>query len=72
MDTRTEYRNGGVVCNLLRLMTQNGRPMTSDEALAVAAHDAMPRGQWYTETQVRAKRAELQNEQQQNSTSADL
>jgi hypothetical protein len=46
--------------------------MTSDEALAVAAHDAMPRGQWYTETQVRAKRAELQNEQQQNSTSADL
>ena len=72
MDTQTEYRNGGVVCNLLRLMAQNGRPLTSDEALTVAAHDAMPRGQWYTEAQVRAKRAELQKEQRQNSASADL
>ena len=50
--TETEYMNGGVEATILRMLT---RELTKEEAARLAAHDAMPRGQWYTESQLSAK-----------------
>jgi hypothetical protein len=59
MNTQTEYMNGGVTNNLLKLMSSNGLKMSSEEMLTAAAHDAMPRGKFYTEDQLQAKRNEI-------------
>jgi hypothetical protein len=59
MNTQTEYMNGGVTNNLLKLMAESGRKMSAEEMLTTAAHDAMPRGVFYTEDQLQAKRAEM-------------
>lgn len=48
MNTSTEYMNGGVTSNLVKLFAAGGYKPTADELLTIAAHDAMPRnGQVY-------------------------
>jgi hypothetical protein len=59
MNTETEYMNGGVMNNILNLMAKSGRKMSASQVLTSAAHDAMPKGVLYTESQLDAKRAEL-------------
>ncbi len=60
MNTETEYINGGVTSNLVRLCAQDGYKPTAEELLTMAAHDAMPKGVWYTQSQIDAKRREIE------------
>ena len=62
MNTSTEYVNGGVTANLLKLFVQNGYQANAEQLLTIAAHDAMPRGVVYTEEQLQAKREEIANQ----------
>jgi hypothetical protein len=60
MSDQTEYMNGGVTVNLIKLFIKDGYVPTKAEAALIAAHDAMPRGRFYTEDQVRDKVKEQQ------------
>lgn len=60
MDQQTEYMNGGVIVNLLKLFMEGGYVPTKEEADLIAAHDTMPRGKFYTEEQPMAKLNEYQ------------
>lgn len=60
MSDQTEYMNGGVTVNLIKLFIKDGYVPTDAEAAIIKAHDAMPRGKFYTEEQVREKVKEQQ------------
>jgi hypothetical protein len=60
INTETEYMNGGVTANLIRLFIKDGYKATPDELLTMAAHDAMPRDVFYTESQLADKRREIE------------
>ena len=59
MKTSTQYINGGVTANIVKLAATCGYKPTADELLTIAAHDAMPRNTAYTEEQLQAKRSEI-------------
>ena len=59
MNTETEYMNGGVTNNLLKLMMADGLKVSASEMLTMAAHDAMPRNRFYTDSQIEAKKASI-------------
>ena len=59
MNTSTEYMNGGVTSNIVKLAMEGGYNPTADELLTIAAHEAMPRNVFYTDEQLRAKREEI-------------
>lgn len=56
MNTETEYMNGGIAVNLIKLAMESGYKPTEEELLTIKAHDAMPRNRFYTQSQVEAKR----------------
>jgi hypothetical protein len=60
MATETDYMNGGPRILLLKMALADGIELSSDERLTIAAHDAMPRNEWYSDSQVEAKRREIQ------------
>lgn len=59
MSKETEYMNGGVTNGLIQLAMDGGYKPTPDELLTMAAHDAMPRGKFYTQSQLDRKRMEI-------------
>lgn len=60
MNTETEYINGGVASNLVCLAAASGYVPTADELLTIAAHDAMPRGVAYTQTELDDMRKKIE------------
>jgi hypothetical protein len=59
MNNETEYMNGGVTSNLVKLAMEGGYKPTPDELLTIAAHDAMSNGVFYTESQLQQQRTAI-------------
>lgn len=59
--TETEYMNGGVMVNLLKLMASNGLQLDEQQKAHIAAHDSMKPGTWYTDRDVERAKATTPN-----------
>jgi hypothetical protein len=58
MNAQTDYMNGGVMVNLLKLFITQGYVPSEEQAQTIAAHDSMPRGRFYTDADVDAAKAQ--------------
>ena len=67
MNTETEYMNGGVTSNLIKLAMESGYVPGPDEVLTMKAHDAMPKGVLYTQSQLEAKRSDVSSKERWDS-----
>jgi hypothetical protein len=59
LSTETTYINGGVTNGLIKLFMEGGYVPTDEERLTMEAHETMPRGVEYTETELKEAKERL-------------